>query len=657
MRKRIKNALFFDFHTSTIQPEVGERFDAERFADNLVRCHVDFITWCARCNQGNAYYDTRFGYKHPSLKRDLLKEVIESCHKRGIGVSAYFNGGLSDEEFIHHPEWCRVAPEGHHYMPDRVSVENRAACYSNPSYREHVFDMAREVLTDYKADGIFLDCMGFYYTCVCPSCVEEMRKKGRDWKNPHHLFLHTKEAIEYFGRELCAVTKQCNPEARFFMNGALMESMIGYNTQLECECLPTTKELGYDYLPVQAHFLRTIAGGNEVLNMTGRFYNWGDFGGLRKEEGLEYDLLYGMANGMVPEVGGHFHPRGDMDQPVFDLLEKVYGTLRTYDAWTCDTVNTPEVGIVSNDGVELRDSLIMKSAVRMLTELKYQCDAITPRSETWEKYKVLILADDVVFTEEMKEKIASHLARGGKIVATGRSGLAPDGKSFPLEDWPLVQPGEGKFDPLYFLPEGRFARGLQDMPLSLYADGITAAPSPAAVVEMSCVKPFHNKGFDGIRTSWYCPPEGKTIVPFLAVKGNIVCITGNFFQGYYNRCPYQLKLLMGNIMKFLLPRPVFTHENLPSFSRVFVRKRGEEEVLVHMLAYTPELRGGAIALEDRGFLVESRIALRTGEKKVRSVKSCPDGEELPFTVKDGYCHVTIPLVHGYKLLSFQLEKE
>ncbi|MBR2365207.1 MAG: alpha-L-fucosidase, partial [Lentisphaeria bacterium] len=630
------------------------RFDAELFAENLVRCKVNFITWCARCNQGNAYYNTKFGYKHPALKRDLLKEVIDSCHKRGIAVSAYFNGGLSDEEFIHHPEWCRTAPEGHHYMPNRVSVENRAACYSSPAYREHLFNMAREVLVDYKADGIFLDCMGFYYTCVCPHCVEEMRKKGLDWQNPDHHFIHTKEAIISFGRELHKVVKECNKDARFFMNGALMEPMIGYNTQMECECLPTTKELGYDYLPVQAHFLRTIAGGNEVLNMTGRFYNWGDFGGLRKEEGLEYDLLYGMANGMVPEVGGHFHPRGDMDQPVFDLLEKVYGTLQTYEEWTEGAVNTPEVGIVANDGVELRDSHIMKSAVRMLTELKYQCDAITPSSAGWEKYKVLIFADRVIFTEEILAKVRAHLAKGGKIIATGKSGIAPDGKSFPLEGWPLAEPGEGKYDPLYFHPEGRFAQGLQDMPLSLYAKGISAAPAPGAAMEMRCVKAFFNKGFDGIRTSWYCPPEGKTSTPFIAVKGNIVCITGNFFEGYYNRCPYQLKLLMGNIMNDLLPDPVFKHENLPSFARVFVQKKDGNN-LVHLLAYTPELRGAAIALEEKSYLVDSRISLYTGEGKVKKVRSCPDGEEFAFSVENGYCSVTIPLIHGYKLLSFEME--
>ena len=78
-----------------------------------------------------------------------------------------------------------------------------------------------------------------------------------------------------------------------------------------------------------AHYMRTVAGPDRsVLNMTGRFYDWGDFGGLRKEEGIEYDLFYGLANGMRPDVGGHFHPRGDMDQPVFDLIRSLYSNIQ-----------------------------------------------------------------------------------------------------------------------------------------------------------------------------------------------------------------------------------------------------------------------------------------------------------------------------------------
>ena len=59
-------ALFYDFHTMTTVPDVGAKFDAEAFTDQVKSCGVDFLTWHARCNQGNAYYNTREGVRHPS---------------------------------------------------------------------------------------------------------------------------------------------------------------------------------------------------------------------------------------------------------------------------------------------------------------------------------------------------------------------------------------------------------------------------------------------------------------------------------------------------------------------------------------------------------------------------------------------------------------
>ncbi|MBO4303149.1 MAG: hypothetical protein J6A21_01045 [Lentisphaeria bacterium] len=99
---KFKYALFFDFHTSTEIPDVGKTFDAEAFTDQVKSCGVDFITWHARCNQGNAYYDTRCGKRHPSLKFDMIRSIGEACRRKGIKFSVYFNGYFSDEELLQH---------------------------------------------------------------------------------------------------------------------------------------------------------------------------------------------------------------------------------------------------------------------------------------------------------------------------------------------------------------------------------------------------------------------------------------------------------------------------------------------------------------------------------------------------------------------------
>ena len=99
---KFKYGLFYDFHTLTTIPDVGARFDVEKFTDNVKACGVDFLTWHARCNQGNAYYNTKIGSRHPSLKSDLFGDIARSCRRKGIRLSAYMNGSLSDEEALHH---------------------------------------------------------------------------------------------------------------------------------------------------------------------------------------------------------------------------------------------------------------------------------------------------------------------------------------------------------------------------------------------------------------------------------------------------------------------------------------------------------------------------------------------------------------------------
>ena len=44
---KFKYTLFYDFHTSTILPDVGANFDVEKFTDDLVEAKVDYLTWHA----------------------------------------------------------------------------------------------------------------------------------------------------------------------------------------------------------------------------------------------------------------------------------------------------------------------------------------------------------------------------------------------------------------------------------------------------------------------------------------------------------------------------------------------------------------------------------------------------------------------------------
>src|SRR5215831_10853506 len=81
--------VHLDFHTHGSIQNVGAEFDPEQFATTLERADVNSITCFARCHYGWMYYDSpQFPERiHPHLvRKNLLQEQIEACHKRGIRV-------------------------------------------------------------------------------------------------------------------------------------------------------------------------------------------------------------------------------------------------------------------------------------------------------------------------------------------------------------------------------------------------------------------------------------------------------------------------------------------------------------------------------------------------------------------------------------------
>ena len=655
--KKFKYALFYDFHTITTIPDVGRVFDAERFTDELLRCGVDFLTWHARCNQGNAYYNTSVGSKHPSLEMDMIGELSRCCKKKGITLSVYFNVSMSDEELIHHRNWMRITRAGttwHGYDPE--SGEQgfsgpwaRLCCYNSP-YREHLKEMVGELLDHYEVDGFFFDCFSPNH-CRCEYCLEKMIARDLDPNDPKQYEDFVYESTHSFAEELNDMIRKKKPQSLLFFNGRPFEEVIHMESHLECECLPTTPQWGYETLPLLAHYMRGVAGGKPVLNMTGRFNDWGDFGGLRTANALKFDLLYGAANGMRPDIGGHFHPRGEMDQAVFDRIREVYSYMQQFDPWVPDAVNVPDVALVypRENRKYYPKSPALLAAVRMLTEMKIQFDVVSD-FVSWDRYKLLIFPDDVLFTEDFAKRVKNHLAKGGKILCTGTSGLDEKEEKFMPEDFPAEFVSKMKLTPVYFRPEGDLSKGIEPLDLSLYAAGVEVKAAPEAKVEMFFVKPYHSFGWDGMRSNYYLPPQEVTAMPFCLRNEKILYIAGELFTGYGKRAPKQLKTLLENAIDILYPERKLRAGNLPGFSRAFVQRRPDGSELIHILAYCPEKRCDAMALEDAITLMDTKIALRVDGRKIRKVTLAPSGTALAWNVEGSYCSIHIPRIDGYALV-------
>jgi len=640
--------LFYDNHTMPACPDVGSEFDIEVFTDRIKDCGVDFLTFHARCNLGMAYYDTKRGIKHPSLKYDLFGQLAEACKRKGIKISAYFNGGISSAEGLQNRDWTTLSFDGREYREPRFTPYVRTMCYNSP-YHNHLVKMVKEVVTQYPVSGIFIDCLGSY-PCVCPVCVKEMKKRGIDWTNREEVSKFSHFSAIRLAQDIHNAVIAIKPELLMYFNGLGAEDQAGIGNYLECECLPTAG-WGYEYLPVFSHYLRTL-GDRPILNMNGRFYDWGDFGGLRPEAAIKSELLYGLANGMRPNIGGHFHPRGDLEVAVFDRIEKIYKDLQTMDAWFDNARNFTEIAIVHpNPVIQAEDKL--KSSTRMLSELKQQFDIVTLASD-WSKYKVLVLPDDVLFDTETARRIKAHIDAGKAVISSGSSGLDLEQAHFVLEkEWGIKYMGKNDFDPAYFTAGENFNKGLPDMPISLYASGINIEPLPGTKVEANLIRPYYNRHWDGEYAFFYNPPDKVTDKPALSINGKVAHFSHRIFAGYYLQAAVELREVFSNVLNYFLPDPVIKCENLPSYARVFVTKQPGRK-MVHVLSYIPELRGSKTQIIEEGVEIHNiSIALRADGDIPKKVYLAPGRIPLRFHIEDNYIKVRIPVSKGYSLMVFE----
>ena len=641
--------LFYDNNTMPAFPDMGENFNVELFTDRIKQCGADHLVFHVRCDQGMAYYNTKIGIRHPSLQYDLFGEIADACQRKGIALTAYFNGGISSAEGVAHRDWATLYFDGREYRDPPFTPYVRTMCY-NTGYRDHLISMVREVADNYSVSGFFIDCLGSY-PCVCPVCVNEMKGKGIDYNDEEKVIEFAEYSAQRLSEDISRVARAVNPDYLLYFSEVGYEEQAETGSYIECVGLPTGG-YGYEFLPVMAHYLRTL-GDKPVINMTGRFYDWGDFGGLRPEAAIMSELLYGLANGMRPSVGGHFHPRGDLNNAVFDRIEIIYKELQTMEPWFGNAKNITEIAVVfPAKTVEIREDHILRSTVRMLSELHLQFDVVTTFSD-WSKYKVLIIPDDIPFTDEVARRVKAHLAAGKAVISSGSSGLDTEQKKFVLEkEWGVRYLGENSFDPAYFTVDKRFNAGLPDMPLSQYSSGVDLEAMPGTKVEANLIKPYYNRHWDGEYAFYYTPPDKVTNLPALTMNGNVAHFSHRIFSGYADKASVELKTVFSNVLDSYLPDPVFKSDDLPSIARAFVTEQPGRR-MVHLLSYVPEMRGQTQMIEEPVKLRDVKISLRTDGKAPKKVYIAPGRKSLRYKVENGYINVTVPECNGYSLIVFE----
>ena len=132
-----------------------------------------------------AWYQSRVKYHHINeylpKDRDILRELIDECHKLGIKVVARFDFSKTDDYvYQEQPRWFVRKPDR---APLAYGVERPggwSVLYStciNAGYRNEAVAVPaiEEVIDNYAVDGIFFNAPHYEY-CCCDACKAKYRE-------------------------------------------------------------------------------------------------------------------------------------------------------------------------------------------------------------------------------------------------------------------------------------------------------------------------------------------------------------------------------------------------------------------------------------------------------------------------------------------------
>ncbi len=653
-----KWGIFYDFHTMPACPEVGAAFDCEAAAGQLQRCGVDFTVFHARCNEGMAYYDTKVGTRHLSLKFDLLKGFAEACHKRGIKISAYMNLGLSHYEELQHPDWMVVFPDGSNFRQERLDNYASMICY-NTGFADHVLAMLNE-LTAYPVDGFFLDCFT-PHPCDCPACKEERARMGLD-REAFAVFCRDR-----FMKRISRFLLSRNSGYLLYFNGVPFEVQRPYATYFELECLPTGG-WGYEYQALYSRYVRSL--GLPVLNMSGRFHeSWGDFGGIRTRASLLYDCVAAVAQGLKVTIGDHFHPRGDLNMDVYDLIASIYGELRALDPWLEGATTVCEAALVVPADTFSYEQHAMKNSVpiaegfcRMLAERRWLFDVLTP-DQDFTPYRILFLADDIRLTPALAERLRAFLAKGGKVVSSGASGLQEEGDAFALpeawpvevdcraEVWPAEADGWRDGEPVFFRKTADVAADVPAMPVVTWRETLRLRPRPDAQTAAETILPYYTRGVRDEYAYLYLPPDKPDGTCALALNAQVAQFSFQAGRLYHESAQVPVRNLVDWAARQLLPTRLLEVEGLPSFARVSVTRQ-PGRLIVWITAFVPERRGRKIEMIEEGITLRN-LEVSLAITGVARVYLAPSRTPLSFREANGRTMAILSQMEGYAAVVFE----
>ncbi len=591
----------------------------------------------AKDHWGYSYYPTKVGVPHPKLRGDYTGEMVRLLHKEGIQAYGYFSLGFDNIGVITHPEWGAIDKLG---RPIRVMLGPDKlrwywVCFATP-YRNYVIAHIKEIARRYDFDGLFIDINEAHHAegfCYCDSCRKQIHSiYGVDIMKED---LPWEQIVDWWWNKL---ELQMMKEIRNAIKSIKPDMSVSANAD-------------------------SFLFGKEFMNLLD--YTFRDF--LYFETGFEQAMQLRSSGVKYYQVGFHSVPETYDPMPIDITRTVISGILAQgglpamyFEAEKADgsfeTQNFPRLAKVFKEITQKREYLVEADAIRCLglyfswysmhrpghchhlsngltgalrgatncfVPAHVPLDIITSynvTSQLLSEYDLIVLPECTNLSEREARQIREFVHKGGKLIATGQTGLFDDKwkqrTNFALAD--VFGLDFTDVDETYAINRtgawircsshemfGEFqGNSLKTGPRTIKVKPI--AGETIATFELPCLVETYDEF-----VCWGPPPPGrKTKRPALHLhkfgQGHCLYIAYDIFLHADKGCWWP-KSLSVNILQWLLPGVPISVKGHKGLKCSFMRQPAQNRIVVHMINSTSiDLKSMCIPLGPTSICINSQ---------------------------------------------------
>jgi hypothetical protein len=668
--------IHLDFHTSPHILDVAKDFDPRKFARAMKDANVDSVTVFAKGHHGHMFIKTGHASRHPGLAKnlDLTKEQVRALKAEGIRAPIYISVQVDEFAADTNPGWLVINADGKqckHAGPFGASWQ--ILDMTSP-YMAYFQVQVQQIIENFDdVDGIFFD-MCWNQPSASAWAKQAMMAMNLNPSDETDRNTYADGLSQRYMKTLRDQVCRVHPKAGVYFNSrplSLLPRDLHQMTHVEIEGLPTGG-WGYMYFPINVRYVRTFD--VPYLGMTARFHKtWGDFGGIKPEPALKYEISQFIAHGANCSIGDQLHPRGVADKAAYDMIGRVFGHAKACQPWCEGAVAQTDTAILSGLGsgyMQLAGGT-REGFTRMFQQFRGQFNMIEPETD-FAKYKLVVVPEQTRVDTKLARRLDAFVAKGGAVLVAGNSGLSPvegkssadkaagksagkssaDGKPGAYDvAWkglPIAGPvADSPFAVTYF----RALADLPNMPDTdnvLYERGLRVKPAAGARVLARVVEPYFDRAWNHFCSHGQTPPDKLTPYAAAVVKGKVAYIPYPVFSLFGQHATPAVRSLVAACVREIMGRPMVEASG-PTGLEISVMAK-DNMTVVHLLYASAERRCPSLDLvEDVIPLHNVQVSLAAKRKPNRAYLA-PSRQPLEFTYAHGRVEFTVPTVEIHQMV-------